>query len=525
MKLIYFLISGLIFISCSQNSKLKNILSEDQLASQIFRINVNQDTTLITAGGCILKIPKGSLRSDSINVKLEIKEALTVTDIVLAGMTTQSNNQALSSGGMIYFNAASGYNITITKPLEVLVPSNNYNRDMKVYKGEEDQNNKLNWANPVDLPIDSTTMKIDEGNSIFKANCTSCHKIYEDFAGPALYGVTDRRSKKWLYNYTRHSVEMTFGKSAFRDSAFSKDAYAICLKNQYGGVVMTSFPNLTDYDLDGIYSYIKSESDKRPDLKSVYQKNCCDSCEIYGSAIKNLTKKKEELIKDNGDFFNLERSVPLPQTIVLPDSGNYSPATPPPYSKVTPVSANAVYYTINISATGWYNIDILLKEYSACQPSELFVRIQGTYKIDLNIVLVIPSIKLFVEGGKMKNDEQYGFDQDNGKMPLLMDTKAYIMAFGEYNNQIIFGTKSFQTQKIQTIDIVVVETTKEKMVAEIKALNLDGINTKVEKSKNAEEILKANKAIKEFEDLKPKDCNCDLDFGNSPETTPLNKNH
>jgi mono/diheme cytochrome c family protein len=390
---------------------------------------------------------------------------------------------------------------------------------MKVYTGEKDNQDNINWKNPTPLPGDSTTIKIDEGQKLFKASCTSCHKIYENFVGPALYGVTERRTKKWLYDFTRHSLQMVSEQPLdIRDSINFYDPYSLCLKKKYGNVVMTPFPQLSDDVLDRLYSYIKTESDKRPDLKYQFKNTCCDSCEEYNKRIKILLKKKEELINENGDFFNLERIIPIPQ-INVPDNNsnvNNVPVIITPYSKVNPLSASAVYYTINISAVGWYNIDILMKEYSACQQSELFVRIQGGYKIDLNVVLIIPSVKAFVEGGKLKNNEQYGFDEDNGKIPLPQNVQSYILAFGEYENKIIFGKTIFNTQLQQTIDVAVAEITKGKMIAEVKAFNLDDVNMNIKKSKNSE-ITETNEELKESERLKPENCNCDSE----PTTVPL----
>ena len=55
-------------------------------------------------------------------------------------------------------------------------------------------------------PITSLTIgEIDEamvaeGETIFKAKCTACHKITKKFVGPALKGVTQRRSPEWIMN-------------------------------------------------------------------------------------------------------------------------------------------------------------------------------------------------------------------------------------------------------------------------------------------------------------------------------------
>ncbi len=41
---------------------------------------------------------------------------------------------------------------------------------------------------------------VEEGKELFKANCTACHKIKKRFVGPALKGVTERRSPEWIMN-------------------------------------------------------------------------------------------------------------------------------------------------------------------------------------------------------------------------------------------------------------------------------------------------------------------------------------
>jgi len=41
---------------------------------------------------------------------------------------------------------------------------------------------------------------VTEGEAIFKAKCTACHKISKRFVGPGLKGVTERRTPEWIMN-------------------------------------------------------------------------------------------------------------------------------------------------------------------------------------------------------------------------------------------------------------------------------------------------------------------------------------
>ena len=63
-------------------------------------------------------------------------------------------------------------------------------------------------------PIKSVTLDaLDEGmaakgKELFKANCTACHKIKKKYIGPALKGVTKRRSSEWIMNMILNPDEM-----------------------------------------------------------------------------------------------------------------------------------------------------------------------------------------------------------------------------------------------------------------------------------------------------------------------------
>ncbi len=51
---------------------------------------------------------------------------------------------------------------------------------------------------PLPAMINVTMAK--EGEELFKLKCTACHKIDTKYIGPALKGVTERRSPEWIMN-------------------------------------------------------------------------------------------------------------------------------------------------------------------------------------------------------------------------------------------------------------------------------------------------------------------------------------
>ena len=89
-----------------------------------------------------------------------------------------------------------------------------------------------------------------KGETIYKANCTACHKINEKLVGPALAGVYDKYDTEWLYSWIKNSQAMVQ----------AGDPDAVKIFNEYNGSVMTAF-NISNEDIDAVLQYIKVETE------------------------------------------------------------------------------------------------------------------------------------------------------------------------------------------------------------------------------------------------------------------------
>jgi mono/diheme cytochrome c family protein len=479
-------ITAMLF-SCNKNTKtnLNTVFNESNLQQQLFDINIKRDTTLLTSSGCVIKIPAGSLQSDNNTVKLEIKEAINLKDILQAGLTTMSGKQTLSSAGMIYINAAEGTKVEIKKALEVLVPTKTFNPNMQVYKGIKLDNGKIDWQDPAPLPEDETMKKISVGEQLFKANCSNCHKIDMDYTGPSLLGITYRRPKKWLYDYIRNPAKMT-----------STDIYSNCLFQKWKPTMMTGYPNLNNEVLDSLYAYIKAETDKNPKPNIKDWKTCCDSCEIYKKELGKLLSKKNKLIDEQDKFYNLDRTIQL---------NNRNPVSRDSVSAINEITST--YYTINVKTFGWFNVDILYEDQTGSKQSNLFVRIQGEYQSEYSVSLVIPNRKIFMEGYVLENGKEYVFKEPKGEIILPQNEQCYIVAYAQKDEKIFFGKTSFVAGLKQTITIETKETSKEIMIKEFSNI---GIKSEVEDVKNVKEIKNTEKKIDSLKKYLPKDCDCNF---------------
>ena len=94
---------------------------------------------------------------------------------------------------------------------------------------------------------------VKEGETIFKANCTSCHKVFGKFIGPELAGVNERHDEAWLLKWIHNAPAMIA----------SGDPAAVELDAQYPAAAMSAFPQLQEGQIKSILAYIKSEEDKK----------------------------------------------------------------------------------------------------------------------------------------------------------------------------------------------------------------------------------------------------------------------
>ena len=117
---------------------------------------------------------------------------------------------------------------------------------------EQDINDIIAYTD--DKPVETqttaaTTQAVDPkvviGKKLFQTNCAACHKLDKKLIGPALANVADKRSNEWLHAWIKDN-------NALRASG---DQDAIDIFNEYNGMPMTAYPQLSDEDIDAILAY------------------------------------------------------------------------------------------------------------------------------------------------------------------------------------------------------------------------------------------------------------------------------
>ena len=101
------------------------------------------------------------------------------------------------------------------------------------------------WIVAQEVAVVDNSAAVQAGKKLFNANCAACHKLNKRAVGPALRGVSSKYDKEWLYSWIKNSTAMVK----------SGDAQAVAIYEEYNGSVMTSFPQLTNEDIDNILVY------------------------------------------------------------------------------------------------------------------------------------------------------------------------------------------------------------------------------------------------------------------------------
>lgn len=89
-----------------------------------------------------------------------------------------------------------------------------------------------------------------DGEDLYRQNCTACHKFGQKLIGPDLIGINQKRSEKWLISFIKSSQSMIK----------SGDPQAVAIFEVFNQMIMNDQTHLSEGDIKAILAYIESQS-------------------------------------------------------------------------------------------------------------------------------------------------------------------------------------------------------------------------------------------------------------------------
>jgi hypothetical protein len=107
MRSLFVISSLLVLAACTMRKPKFPFVGEEKLSSTFYTIDPTRDTTITTAQGALLTIPAAAIVADPAGggaalgagstVRLEVKEAYAMADIIRGGLVTASEGRPLST--------------------------------------------------------------------------------------------------------------------------------------------------------------------------------------------------------------------------------------------------------------------------------------------------------------------------------------------------------------------------------------------------------------------------------------------
>jgi len=257
--------------------------------------------------------------------------------------------------------------------------------------------------------------------------------------------------------------------------------------------------SLSDKDIDEIIYYLAEASKRSGIPEDANPMSECDSCEKYYQLYHSLIVARDSIVKGNGKEVEVQ-IVPPKDSDPNADNGIIP-------TKVDPPQYNAEYYRFEITGYGWYNIDDLIQGRFGSVRSSLSVILKENHTERINIFLIIPSLKIFQEGGYLEDLESLGFYDINGEIFLPQNVTAFVIGISEYDGKLYYGQTQFFTSLHQKINLSLNETTKEMMMHSLQFLKFNNLNLKIDTTKNFSSIKAIDDELKKI-GLKNAGCDC-----------------
>jgi hypothetical protein len=268
--------------------------SNSQLEKEVFTISINQDTIIETKDGVVFYIPENSFSTESETVDLVVQTAINSEDIIMGGLSTTSNGDALETGGMFYVDAfVDGKRVSLNKELTVDVPTDKKKANMQLYKGEKTNKGEINWVAPKQLetfltPVDILTLDFYPPN--YEDSLDSWNKYDKAFKDSLYYSFAFEEGGFEISRFkTGTAISNNHGDTISVDEYWVSDSIAIEEWPNFPIVRPSTIKTIWNREFNNTILATKEFEERIPFIH-----NSCSN-EVLETYINNLEKSLSEI--------------------------------------------------------------------------------------------------------------------------------------------------------------------------------------------------------------------------------------
>lgn len=412
-----------------------SFLKSVEQAPQSISINSEENFEMTLKEGTKISIPKDAFidvktgKSVSGEIDLKIKEYYKLSDILLANLSTKSDDRLLETGGMLFIEAnKNGSKLKLKPEKELRIVFNNRGKEnMQLFEGEKIDDN-INWvlSNEVETNVtDELIGEFEEVNPV----AVSLTEVPFQIKDIPTYKGCEEKTNDCTLNKIREHVSRKFDTDIIEELNISgrKRISTIIKFDEKGNVFEVVTSNLEPLLEEEVNRVLMDLPQMIPAKKN-------------GKAIASqlllpitLSDGIDELIGVKSDS----------ATIVL-------------NSKLGAVDNG---YTLNSPKLGWINCDRFVRS----KKRKIKYKLKIKDAEGANVKMIFKSISSVLPSKRINED--YSF----GEIPINED--VILLAIKKRGEKLFLGIKDVMTQAVSELDIEFKEVTVAELKVELKKLN------------------------------------------------------
>ncbi len=434
-------------------------------APEIIELNIEKDVTITCKEGTKLTIPAKSFVDAKTKklvrgkINLEVTEFYKLSDMLLANLTTKSDDKVLETGGMLYLNAnKKGSKLKLKKGKHIQVVFNNKEKeDMQLFYGEE-LSEGVNWKiqeMAVDVLTEENTEELESIEEDIEVPLTVVEEvpIY-----PGCENGSQAEKRKCLQENIASFIEKNFNKSIAEDLNLNGNHRITAIfKIDKEGIVS---------DIQAFASHTKLAQEAVrvlelvPKMKPAKQRGkkviTPYSIPIYFS-VGTSTKNNPSLIRVKGRTTferNFEEKLQTRDSVRVTKNSEATASQNSIIFSVNDVSK----YAFSISQLGWVNCDRFVQAKKRFKYKVKIKDAQGA-----NVKLVFKSLSSILPSKVTNNGYDFGL--------VPADEKVTLVAIKEVYGKYYLAIKDTETKPNSKLDLEFKAVTINELKEELIKLN------------------------------------------------------